>query len=69
MRLKKQIMQCFIFLFICTGFQVLAEDQDFDQVQIQSTKISDHVYMLTGKGGNIGVYIGSDGILLIDDQF
>ena len=27
------------------------------------------VYMLTGLGGNIGVSVGADGVILVDDQF
>ena len=37
--------------------------------QIDSVKVNDSIHMLTGKGGNIGVLIGKDGTLLIDDKF
>ncbi|UCC83875.1 MAG: MBL fold metallo-hydrolase [Gemmatimonadota bacterium] len=43
--------------------------QDLDQVQIATVKITDGVYMLIGYGGNIGVSVGEDGTLLIDNQF
>ena len=43
--------------------------QDFDDVQIETTKVAEGVFMLTGRGGNIGVSAGDDGVLLIDDQF
>ncbi len=43
--------------------------QDFDKVQITSEQVSEHIYMLQGQGGNIGVSVGEDGIFLIDDQF
>lgn len=36
---------------------------------ISSLKVSDRVYVITGKGGNIGVSIGEDGTFLIDDKF
>ena len=36
---------------------------------IKTTKVSDQVYMLEGRGGNIGVSAGEDGIFIIDDQF
>jgi cyclase len=42
---------------------------DFSKVEIKATKISGNVYMLEGSGGNIGVSVGSDGILIVDDQF
>jgi len=43
--------------------------QEFNKVEIKTIKITDTVYMLIGSGGNIGVSVGEDGILLVDDQF
>lgn len=43
--------------------------QDFDSVQITSTKVTDGIYMLQGSGGNIAVSIGDDGTFIVDDQF
>jgi glyoxylase-like metal-dependent hydrolase (beta-lactamase superfamily II) len=42
---------------------------DFSQVEIKATHVAGNVYLLTGSGGNIGVSVGSDGILIVDDQF
>lgn len=36
---------------------------------ITTHKITDSIYMLEGRGGNIGVSVGVDGILIIDTQF
>lgn len=47
----------------------LAFSQNFDNVTIETTKLSDHVYMLVGAGGNIGISAGDDGVFIIDDQF
>ena len=43
--------------------------QQFDEVTIASTRVSGGVYMLTGRGGNLGVLAGPDGVFLVDDQF
>jgi len=43
--------------------------QDNQEVTIKTEKLSDHVFMLTGRGGNIGISIGEDGVFMIDDQF
>ena len=43
--------------------------QDFSKVEIRADKLSDHVYMLTGAGGNMGLSVGPDAVFLIDDQF
>lgn len=39
------------------------------QTVIKTEKVSGNVYVLFGQGGNIGVSSGTDGILMIDDQF
>lgn len=46
-----------------------ARAQDFTKVEIKPTKVAGNVYMLEGAGGNIGVSVGKDGILLVDDQY
>jgi len=43
--------------------------QDFSKVEIQTEKLSDTVYMMTGSGGNLGVSVGEDTVFVIDDQF
>jgi len=42
---------------------------DFSKVEIKATKVAGNVYMLQGSGGNIGVSVGDDGLLIVDDQF
>ena len=42
---------------------------NWDAVKIDVTKVSGNVYMLTGQGGNIGVSVGEDGIVIVDDQY
>ena len=55
-----------VFAFAATS--VFAQ-QDFSKVEIKVTKVAGTVYMLTGAGGNIGVSVGDDGIVIVDDQF
>lgn len=40
-----------------------------DEVTIHTVPVAGTVFMLTGQGGNIGLFIGPDGTFLIDDQF
>lgn len=40
-----------------------------DDVKIATTSVADNLYMLTGKGGNIGLFVGDDGSFIIDDQY
>lgn len=48
---------------------LLAQNQDFSKVEVKVQKVAGSVYMLTGAGGNIGVSVGEDGIVIVDDQF
>lgn len=50
-------------------FSITAGAQDWDNIQISTTKVTDDLYMLVGEGGNLGVSIGEDGVFLIDDQY
>ena len=47
----------------------LASSQNFDAVEIRTRQVSSNVYMFLGQGGNIGVFVGEDGVFVIDDQF
>lgn len=61
-------MRIAIGVFMLTALAV-AQQRDWSQVQIKVEKVSGGVYMLTGLGGNIGVSVGEDGVLIVDDQF
>ena len=55
-------------------FGVFAHDghssyEDLQDVTVKTTKVSGNVYMLQGRGGNVGAIAGSDGILMIDDDY
>lgn len=43
--------------------------QDFSKVEVKATHVAGTVHMLTGAGGNIGVSVGEDGIVIVDDQY
>jgi glyoxylase-like metal-dependent hydrolase (beta-lactamase superfamily II) len=40
-----------------------------DDVEMNSADLGAGIYMVTGRGGNLGVSMGEDGIFLIDDQY
>lgn len=65
--MKKHLF-VFVVLIICL-LETSAYAQDFSKVEIKVTKVAGNVYMLEGAGGNIGVSVGPDGILIVDDQF
>ena len=65
---KLRIQGTLLALALAAG-PAAAQERDFSQVQIKATKVAGNVYMLEGAGGNIGASVGSDGILIVDDQF
>ncbi len=46
-----------------------AAQQNFDDVQITAHHVAGSVYYLEGRGGNIVVTVGEDGVVMVDDQF
>jgi glyoxylase-like metal-dependent hydrolase (beta-lactamase superfamily II) len=65
----KQLIPIALGVLLVAASQTLAQQPDFSKVEIKATKVSGNVYMLQGSGGNIGVSVGADGILIVDDQF
>jgi cyclase len=45
------------------------QEQDMSAVQIETVKVAPGIAMLAGRGGNIGVCYGEDGVVLIDDEY
>ena len=43
--------------------------QDMSEVEIKATKLTEHIYMLQGRGGNIGLIKSDKEVMLIDDQY
>jgi cyclase len=64
---KKHLCIVIIFLFIFSFSSSFA--QEFEKVEIKTEEAGVGVYVLFGDGGNIGVCIGDDGVLLVDSQF
>ncbi len=63
MKSLKAIFSLFVF---CFSLIVCAQNND---VVIKTNKLSENIYMLEGQGGNIGISVGEDGIVMIDSQF
>ena len=47
----------------------LFAQRNMDDVKIKTTEVAGGVYLLEGRGGNIGVFSGPDGTFVIDAQF
>ena len=64
--MKKIIKRVSVVIILFFTISILAQKRE---VKIIPTKITDNIYMLEGQGGNIGLFIGKDGVFMIDDQF
>lgn len=54
---------------LLAGTAVAQHRPDFSTVQIKTTDLGHHVYMLEGAGGNVTVAVGADGIIMVDSEF
>ena len=69
----RRILTAFLWASLLAG-QTLAHGDDShflnrQDVEVKTTKVSGNVYMLQGRGGNIGAITGMDGILIVDDDY
>ncbi len=59
-------------MIVSAGFLLMtcvAQTQTAPEVAIRIEPVSGSVHVLYGNGGNIGVFVGDDGVILIDDQY
>ncbi|CAM1341610.1 MBL fold metallo-hydrolase [Tenacibaculum aestuarii] len=59
-------LQLVLIIFFVNSFNLLSQEKE---VKITTEKLTDRVYVLKGQGGNIGLFIGNNGVFMIDDQF
>lgn len=69
MRRHQCLKSLVLFLSSLTLASSVFAQQDFSSVEIIPHHVAGSVYYLEGRGGNIGLSIGEDGIVMIDDQF
>jgi cyclase len=55
--------------FVLALLGAAAAQQDFSKVTVKVVPAGGAVSMLEGAGGNVGVSVGADGVLMIDTQF
>ncbi|MCH7590109.1 MBL fold metallo-hydrolase [PVC group bacterium] len=65
--MKKILMFFVIALWMVRGVGYTQPDPDSSG--IKTIPVAGSVYMLMGEGGNIGVSVGDDGVLMVDDKF
>ena len=73
MLISYRINLLLLLVFFISSISIVSANEDsFQNISLKTTHVRDNIYMLEGQGGfaggNIGVSIGQDGILIIDDQ-
>ena len=56
-------------ILVSVRLQTAVAQQDWDAVEMKVHRVSGSVSYIEGSGGNIGLFVGDDGVFLIDDQF
>lgn len=69
MTLKKSLCALSVVSSLLMSVAATAHDHGDKGPEFSQQKLSDNLYMLTGKGGNLALSTGSDGLLLIDDDY
>ena len=62
----------FVILVCATGIFAHGDNshsENQQDISVKTTKVTDTVYLLQGRGGNVGVSVGTDGILTVDDDY
>ena len=71
--MKTRALINLMIIIISLLFAHSAYSQGFTNIELKTVHVNGNIYMLEGingfAGGNIGVSVGEDGILIVDDQF
>lgn len=66
----KRLVLVSIAVSLLLGAHLAISQQDFSKVEFKTVPVAGNIYMLdSGVAGNIGLSVGPDGILMVDDQF
>ena len=59
----------FVAVFLVLATSLVAWPAVAGGDEIDSTNVKDNIYMLTGPGGNVGLIVGDEANLLVDDKY
>ncbi len=76
-KIEGKFMRQFLFLLLMLSLvstMTLAHgdgshSENQQDLQVKTTKVNGSVYLLQGRGGNVGASVGMDGILIVDDDY
>lgn len=70
--MRKMLSLCILLSFCVSLNLAHGDDSHFENKQdvtVKTTKVAGSVYLLQGRGGNIGALVGPEGILIVDDDY
>jgi len=67
--MKNAISAGLLATLLAWGSAFAQQERDWDAVALTIHPVAGGVYYLEGTGGNIGLSVGEDGIVMVDDQF
>ena len=67
--MKRTVYLTIVLMTVAFAATIIWAQRDFSNIEIKTIHAAGKVYMLVGSGGNIGVSVGEDGVLLVDSQF
>jgi cyclase len=56
-------------VLLAVGSRAVAQQQNFDDVQMDLVQVRPNLYMIVGAGGNTTIQFGDEGVLVVDTQF
>ena len=68
-RLLVAVAFALVAVFVVVYTPRAQQNVDWDAVEISTHHVAGTFHYLAGRGGNIGLSIGDDGVIMIDDQF
>jgi cyclase len=69
MKVVRRLASLLVLSALVAPAALAAQGRDMSQVQIRAHPVANGIYYLEGQGGNIGLSVGEDGVVMIDDQF
>jgi glyoxylase-like metal-dependent hydrolase (beta-lactamase superfamily II) len=69
MKVVRRLASLLVLSALAAPVALGAQGRDMSQVQIRAHPVANGIYYLEGQGGNIGLSVGEDGVIMIDDQF
>ena len=70
--MKKLCLMFVLFALSCSTLSAHSGYSGNDAIQdvtVRTTKLTDSIYLLQGRGGNIAALVGMEGILIVDDDY